>query len=131
MYVFRISSYIYNSSVSLQLVLPFASPPRLSSGIFTVDVPPTFTPTNPIFPLHRFASSPFFLIFALPADPDCETTSTSYRIAMHETASDGDRENLTIYRSRRFVMKNMLLMTFTCSIFHLLSRSCTWNMSLV
>lgn len=118
MYVFRISSHIYNSSISLQLVSPFASSPRLSPPAFLQYTSIRYSPRRIRFPFTSVCFHPVFPYFRSSHRSRNELSNS-----MHETALnvDEDRENLIVYHIRWFIVKCMLLMTFMCSIFHLVS----------
>lgn len=68
MYIFRISSHIYNSSISLQLVSPFISSFCLLPGILTVHARPIFIPTSPIL-FTSVCFLPIFPYFRSSVDP--------------------------------------------------------------
>lgn len=113
MYVFRISSHIYNSFISLQLVSFFASSFRLSPDILTVYVRPIFIPMNPVPPIDLL--SPQFSLFS--PIPRNETIELDARNCFER----GWRQREFDRISYQAIYRENMLLTFTCSIFHLVS----------
>jgi len=112
-YVFRISSHIYNTSIHCSLYRPSHHLPRLSPGILTVYTSVRYSPQRIRFPSHWFAFFPFFLIFVR------SRLRNELPNSMHEIALNGWRQRKfdCIFYIRRFIVKDMLLKTFMCFIF--------------